>query len=103
MDGRILQPPTRGTVSLREHLSPRLCLHRRCRLQRLACMLCRVVEILHRRARLLPWAPLSPVARRGGTRPPKSLPSPPREVEVVRLGVPPVQERADQLVVEAKA
>jgi hypothetical protein len=42
--------------------------------------------------------------RRGGPRPPKSLPSPPLgKVEAVRLRAPPVQERADQLVVEAKA
>jgi hypothetical protein len=50
-----------------------------------------------------PWAPLSTVARRGGPRPPKSLPSPPGKVEVVRLGAPPVQECTDQLVVKAKA
>jgi hypothetical protein len=50
-----------------------------------------------------PWAPLSIVAQRGGPRPPKSPPSPPGEVEAVHLGAPPVQECADQLVVEAKA
>jgi hypothetical protein len=50
-----------------------------------------------------PWAPLSTVARRGGPRPPKSPPSPPGEVEAMRLGASLIQERADQLVVEAKA
>jgi hypothetical protein len=50
-----------------------------------------------------PWAPLSTVARIGGPSPPKSPPSPPGEIEAVYLGALPVQERADQLVVEAKA
>jgi hypothetical protein len=43
------------------------------------------------------------VARRRGPRPPKSPPSPQGEMEAVRLGASPVQERTDQLVVEAKA
>jgi hypothetical protein len=55
------------------------------------------------RGSIAPWAPLSTVARRGGPRPPKSPPSPPREMEIVRLGAPPVQECAYHLVVEPKA
>jgi hypothetical protein len=50
-----------------------------------------------------PMGSPEPVAQRGQPLPPKSPPSPLGEVEAVRLGAPPVQERADQLVVEAKA
>jgi hypothetical protein len=49
-----------------------------------------------------PWAPLSTVARRGGPHPPKSMSSPPGEMKAARLEAPPVQERADQLVIEPK-